>query len=177
MMQCKIPYNHTTIQEVHLQSCVNLENVYSKPLTLLLLPRPTRRYRRKVSLNYLHCPDCESQNIIFHGKSNVGTQKYRCKACGYQFVAQFDVYFPRSRRRELFEKEYLENLAAVGRTKATGRKEFWEGGLQITMSHIESQQMKVRINKMIQSTKVQGELDYSLLLRFIVHEAYVMAMG
>jgi len=171
------PYDHSSIQDGHPRSLTDLQDIISLAIPFKLVPKPTRKYLRKLSLEYMCCPDCESKDIIFYGKSSIGTQKYKCSECGYQFVAQFDAYFPRSRRRELFENEFMNNVASIGITKGVGRKEYWEGGLQVTLSYTESQQLKVRINKMIKSTAIQGELDYILILRFIVHEAYVMVTG
>ena len=167
--------NHTTIQKGHPRSLTNLKDFHSNRLSLSLVPRPTKRYFKKQALKYLYCPDCESKNIIYHGKSSKGTQKHKCKSCGYQFVAQFDSYFPRSTRRFIFEEEYLANLQRQGFKEGVGRQEYWEGAIMATLNMVESQQMLVRINKMLKSTTVQSENDYRLLVQFIVHEAYVRA--
>ena len=171
------PSPHPSMQNTHPRSLQDLKNMHSSAISFSLVPKPTRRYLKKLSLNYLSCPDCESQEITFYGKSSSGTQKYRCKACEYQFVAQFDAYFPRSKRHELFEREYLENLAATGFRTGAGRKEYWEGALQMTLSLLESDTMRIRVNKMIKSVPIQSEHDHRLLLEFAVHEAYVLVMG
>jgi hypothetical protein len=166
-----------TIQNGHPRRLTDLNEICSPVLSFSLVPKPTRRYLRKLSLEYLCCPDCESKEITFYGKSSSGIQKYRCKSCNYQFVAQFDALFPRSRRRELFEREYMENLAATGFKKGTGRKEFWEGARVETMQKIESQQIRVRVNRLLKTMTIQSEKEYQLLCEFILHEAYVSVMG
>ena len=155
----------------------SFEDYRSSTFRMGLVPHPTRRYLRRRSLEYLHCPDCESSDITFYGKSSSGTQKYRCKACAYQFIAQFDAYFPRSRRRQLFEQEYLGNLKATGFEKGSGRKKYWKGAFLLTMSLLESDRLRIRVNKMIRSTDIQCDRDYQHLLDFTVHEAYLMAMS
>jgi len=71
----------------------------------------------------------------------------------------------------------MENLKATGFRKGSGRKEYWEGALLETLSLLESDRMRIRMNKMIKSTPVQSERDYRLLLEFAVHEAYVLVTG
>ncbi len=172
-----LPSNHTTIQDTHPRSLINLKNICSPEHCFSLVPNPTRRYLKKLALDYMYCPDCESKAITYYGKSSVGTQKYHCKSCDYQFVAQFDAYFLRSSRRELFEREYLENLAATGFRKGSGRKEFWEGARIETLQKIESQQIRTRINKLLKTMTIQSDREYQLLCEFILHEAYVSVMG
>jgi len=171
------PYEHSTIQDGHPRSLIDLQDVTSLAIPFKLVPKPTKRYLRKLSLEYMHCPDCESKDITFYGKSSIGTQKYKCKECNYQFVAQFDALFPRSTRRELFEKDYLDNLAATGFNKGTGRKEFWEGARIETLQQIESQQIRTRINRLLKTMTVQSDREYQLLCEFVLHEAYLLVMG
>ena len=123
------------------------------------------------------CPDCESKNITYFGKSDVGTQKHRCKECGYQFVAQFDAYFPRSRRRDIFEKEFMGNLSATGFSKGTGKRKYWKGARLETLQMTESQAIRVKFNRLLKEMPIQGERDYQLLVELIVHEAYGRVMG
>lgn len=33
----------------------------------------------------LHCPRCDSTDVIRHGKDRKGVQRYRCHACAYTF--------------------------------------------------------------------------------------------
>ena len=175
-MNQKISSFHSNIQEPHPRSLTNTEEICSESQPFTLVPKPTRRYLKQLALSYLYCPDCESRHITYYGKSSVGTQKYRCKECNYQFVLQYDALFPRSHRREVFEREFLSNLQRQGFREGVGRQEYWEGALQMTLNMLESQTMRVRMNRMIKNNPVQGERDYRLLLEYAVHEAYVRVM-
>ena len=141
---------------------------------MVVVPKPTKRYLKKLALEYLHCPDCESKAITYYGKSKIGTQKYLCKNCNFQFVLQFDSIFPRSTRSKTFDDEFLSNIKPTGFQKGCGRKEYWMGARFKVMNYLESNALRIRFNKMIKTTTVHGESDYRLLLRFIVDEAYVM---
>lgn len=169
--------NHPSIREGHPRSLKNIQGIRSQPQPFTLIPRPTRRYMKRLALSYLYCPDCESKNITYYGKSSVGTQKHQCKDCHYQFVLQYDALFPRSRRREMFEREFMNNLQRHAFKEGTGRKEYWENALPLTLMMLESQTMRVRMNRIIKQSPVRGELDYRLLLKFAVREAYMLVMA
>ena len=169
--------NHPSIQNGHPRSLIDLKGFRSNPLSFSLIPRPTRRYLKKLALEYMCCPDCESRDITYYGKSSAGTQKHLCKTCGYQFVAQFDAYFPRSRRHDIFEKEFMNNLSATGFSEGTGKLKYWEGARIETLQMAESQAIRVKINRLLKEMPVQGEKDYRLLVEFIVHEAYGRVTG
>jgi len=172
-----ISSNHTPIQEAHPQSFLDLTEIRSNTLTFSLVPKPTKRFLKKLALGYMCCPDCESKNITYYGKSSIGTQKHLCKSCDYQFVSQFDAFFPRSTRRWLFEREFMDNLATTGFNKGSGRQAFWEGARLETLEMIESQYIKVKINKILKIMTIQGDREYKGLLEFIIHEAYVRVIG
>ena len=176
-MNDKLSSNHTIMHIGHPRSLMDIEEIRSKLQPFTLVPRPTRRYLKNLSLSYVHCPDCESRKITYYGKSGMGTQKYRCKECSYQFVLQYDALFPRSHRRELFEREFMNNLQRQGTRDGIGRKDYWEGALLPTLNMLQSQTIRVRMNKMIKEIPVQGDRDYQLLLEYAVHEAYVFVMG
>lgn len=91
-------------------------------------------------------------------------------------MAQFDAYFPRSNRRVLFEQEFLENIKATGFDAGKGKKKYWRGALWETLAILESQKLRVRMNKMIKNITIQERKSYHLLLEFAVHEAYVLAI-
>jgi len=140
-----------------------------------VVPTPSRRYVKKHALNFVHCPDCESKDITYYGKSGAGTQKYHCKSCQYQFVAQYDAVFPRSGRRELFEAEFLSNIKSTGFTKGCGKRLYWHGARVEVLQELESDGIRIRFNKILKTMPLYGEQDYKLLLEFILHEAYVRA--
>jgi len=169
--------NHPTIQETHPRSLTHLKEFCSKAQPFSLNPKPSRRYLKKLSLEFISCPECESKDITFYGKSSIGTQKYRCKACSYQFVAQFDALFPRSKRRELFEREFMNNLKTTGHNEGCGRKEFWLGARVETLQMTESQMIKVKINKLLKTMQIQSQREYALLLELVIHEGYGIVTG
>ena len=168
---------HPSIQEAHPRSLTDLEELRSPRQPFSAVPRPTRRYLKKLALSYLCCPDCESRNITYFGKSDSGTQKHRCKECGYQFVAQFDAYFPRSRRRDIFEREFMDNLSATGFSGGTGKRKYWKGARLETLQMTESQAIRVKFNRLLKEMPIQGERDYQLLVELVVHEAYGRVTG
>ena len=167
--------NHTNIQTPHPRSLTDLKSFRSQSQSFSLVPKPTRRYLKKLTLKYMCCPDCESKNITFYGKSSIGTQKYHCKSCNYQFVAQFEAFFPRRGRREMFEQEFMENLAATGFDTGRGKKKYWKGARLETLQMIESQQIRITANKMIKNLEIISDSNYRALLEYILHEAYIKA--
>jgi len=166
-------YNHTIIQEAHPRSLINLKKIVSEPHEIKIITRPTKRYMRKLELKYLYCPDCESQEIYRNGKTNIGTQRFMCKECNYQFVAQYDAVFPQSMRRTIFDEEFCNNLKPTGFDKVgTGRKKYWHGERLGTLQMLESQAIKIWADKKIKADPIRGDKGYKVLLEFLVHEAY-----
>ena len=166
-------FNHTTSQDAHPRSLVDLKAIVSYVQSIKVVTQPTNRFFKKMELDYLYCPDCESQEIYRNGKSQAGTQRFMCKGCNYQFVAQFDAVFPKSKRRQIFEKEFNQNLKPTGFDKlGTGKKKYWKGARLETLQILESQAIRIRANKIIKTNPIQGNKDYQVLLVFLVHEAY-----
>jgi len=177
-MNQKISSNHSTIQNLYPRSRINLQDISSDTQSFELVPKPTKRYLKKQSLRYLYCPDCESKDITFYGKSSVGSQKHRCKSCNHQFVAKFDAIFPKSKRRTLFEQEFLSHLKPSGLLqKGCGQKKYWEGALIETLSMIESDTIRIWANRMIKSSPVTSDREYRVLFEFVLFEAYVRVTG
>ena len=164
---------HTNIHKAYPKEVISLQDIFSKPIPFTLVSNPTRRYLKKLELSYVYCPDCESQDIIYHGYSDKGTQKYRCKHCGYQFVLGFDAIFPRSKRHLIFDDEFMSNLKPTGFQKGCGRKQYWIGARFLLLNQMESQAIKVRFKKLIKNLPIQSERDYRLVLEFIMDEAYL----
>ena len=165
---------HTNIHGTHPRRHQTLKSLCSEKISFRVVPDPTQRYLKSLELNFLYCPDCEAQNIIFHGYDPKGTQRFKCKSCHYQFVAQYDAVFPRSKRRVIFEREFLENIKPTGSDKqGSGKKLYWRGARLSTLQILESQRLKVGANNMIRSHPVRTEKDYSAILEFLLHEAYL----
>ena len=165
--------DHTNIHKTHLTRPQSLQAYCSKRQEFTVVPKPSRRYLKSLALSYVHCPDCESQDIIYHGYSSKGTQKHLCKSCGHQFVLGFDAVFPRSQRHRIFDEEFMSNLKPTGFQEGCGRQSYWVGARFLVLNQLESQAIKVRFNKIMKTITIQGEREYRLLLEFIVDEAYV----
>ncbi len=170
----QIPFNHSNDTNTHPRCLKNLKNICSEEQPIKIIPNPTKRYLKKLTLGYLYCPDCASNSVTYYGSSSIGTQKYRCKECSHQFVSQFDAIFPFRDRHKIFDEEFSSNLKATGFRKGSGKKRYWHGARLQVLSILESQAIRVRCNKMLKTITIQGEWDYRILLEFIVNEAYVM---
>ena len=157
--------NHTNGQITCLRSPSSLKLFLSEENSMKIVPKPTKRYLKKLELDYLYCPDCESQQIIRHGKSSIGTQRFMCKECNLQFVAQYDAIFPASTRIEIFTKEFFRREG-----------HYWEWARIETLQMMESQVMRVHANKLIKANPIQSSSGYRVLLEFLVHEAYGRVM-
>ena len=165
--------NHTSIHCTHPRSLKNINKVYSGEHSFKMNNSPTKRYLKKLELNFISCPDCESGKVIFNGSSAKGTQRFKCKACNYQFVAQYDAIFPRSKRRAIFEKELLENIKPTTFGEVgTGRQCYHLGAILKTLQMLESRMIRLWVNKMIKASPIKSEQDYRVMLEFLVHQAY-----
>ena len=97
---------HTNIHNAHPRAHKDLHTVTTEEQRIQIIPQPTKRFLKKMELTYQYCPDCESQDITFSGKASNEKQRFKCKSCDYQFISQFDAIFPRSKRRDIFEREF-----------------------------------------------------------------------
>jgi insertion element IS1 protein InsB len=73
----------------------------------------------------MHCPYCNSTDIVKNGNNSVGTPKFLCKRCDRQFVEH-----PKKRRisdeiKELIDKLLLERIPLAGIARVTGVSERW----------------------------------------------------
>jgi insertion element IS1 protein InsB len=73
----------------------------------------------------MHCPTCQATQIIKNGIIHSGKPKWRCKACGRQFVAE-----PTQRRisdqtKQLIDKLLLERVSLAGIVRVTGVSLRW----------------------------------------------------
>ena len=167
---------HTNIHNAHPEPLADLYVVTSKEQPIKIVPKPTKRYMKKLELEYLFCPDCGLQDITFYGKTSIGTQKHRCKECGYQFVTQFDAIFPQSKRRDIFEEEFLSHLKPTGFDKiGSGKKIYWAGARLETLQMLESHALKVHFGKLLKIMPICSEKEYKIILEFTVSEAYRLA--
>jgi transposase-like protein len=47
----------------------------------LVVREPSTRVREAMIMQVLHCPYCQGTDIVKHGLSSEGKQRYRCRAC------------------------------------------------------------------------------------------------
>jgi transposase-like protein len=47
----------------------------------LVVREPSTRVREAMIIQVLHCPYCQGTDIVKHGLSSEGKQRYRCRAC------------------------------------------------------------------------------------------------
>lgn len=73
----------------------------------------------------MHCPRCQSDQVIKNGRIHTGKPKWMCKACKRQFVAD-----PTWRRisddtKALIDKLLLEKISLAGIARVVGVSEPW----------------------------------------------------
>ena len=73
----------------------------------------------------MQCPQCANKQIVKNGSIHNGKQKYKCKACGRQFIEQ-----PQQRRisaetKTIIERLLLERISLAGIARVTGVSERW----------------------------------------------------
>lgn len=73
----------------------------------------------------MKCPKCESEAIIKNGSIHNGTQKYRCKGCGRQFVANRQPYRISDEKRALVDRLLLERISLAGIARVVGVSKRW----------------------------------------------------
>lgn len=73
----------------------------------------------------MQCPCCSKTNIVKNGSTHYGKQRFRCQACGRQFV-DTPTRTPTSQAtRELVDKLLLERLSLAAIVRVTGLSERW----------------------------------------------------
>lgn len=73
----------------------------------------------------MHCPTCQGKQIIKNGTIHSGKPKWKCKACGRQFVAE-----PTQRRipdetKHTIDTLLLERISLAGIVRVTGVSLRW----------------------------------------------------
>jgi transposase-like protein len=105
----------------------------------------------------MHCSNCHSTQIIKNGSIHNGKPKWKCKACGRQFVAN-----PTQRRiaeetKQLIDKLLLERISLAGIVRVTGVSARWletisNRGLRPVVRHLISSSLDHV------SSKIQGSV-------------------
>ncbi len=161
------PCNHSNIQGSHPDTSVNFEAVLSKEQSLK--HDDSCRFSREISLQFQHCPHCAGKDIVFNGKSPVGTQRYKCKPCGRQFVCQMESIYPRLGRRDVFYREFDKEKYG-----------YWKPAMIEVLAYIESHKGKLLINKTLKyhfNEKITTQREYDVLTFYIVREVYNLIMA
>ena len=73
----------------------------------------------------MNCPKCQSTQIIKYGHSHYGKQRFRCQACGRQFVEDATRQPIDKETRQLVDKLLLERLALAAIARVTGVSKRW----------------------------------------------------
>jgi insertion element IS1 protein InsB len=73
----------------------------------------------------MHCPSCQGTHIIKNGSIHSGKPKWRCKACGRQFVADPTQHRISDATKQLIDKLLLERVSLAGIVRITGVSLRW----------------------------------------------------
>lgn len=71
------------------------------------------------------CPTCTSAQTIKNGRIHTGKQRFKCRACGRQFVEEPANPPIAQSKRDLIDKLLLERLALAAIVRVTGVSERW----------------------------------------------------
>ena len=73
----------------------------------------------------MHCPNCQSSQIIKYGHIHTGKQRYRCNDCGRQFVENSSYQLISHETRELVDRLLLERISLAGIARAAQVSQRW----------------------------------------------------
>ncbi len=73
----------------------------------------------------MNCPKCQSPQIIKYGHTHYGKPRFRCQACGRQFVEGATRQPIDEATRQLIDKLLLERLALAAIARVTGVSQRW----------------------------------------------------
>lgn len=163
-----LPLDHSSIQDLSTRKLKSLEAVSSVIGSFKL--DNSWRFSRELSLQFQYCPACGGNDrIVFYGKSEAGTQRYKCCECERQFVTQMDSIYPRLNRRDIFLREF-----------EIERHKYWKPAIVAVLGYIESHRGRLLINRILKNSfsgNIRSQRDYDVLTSFIVHEAYNIVMA
>lgn len=71
----------------------------------------------------MHCPKCDSAQIVKYGRTHDGKQRFRCQDCKRQFVEHPSRQPTDAATRDLIEKLLNERLALAAIARVTGVSE------------------------------------------------------
>lgn len=73
----------------------------------------------------MKCPKCEGEEIVKNGSIHTGAQKYRCKECGRQFIANLQPHRISEATRILVDQSLAERLSLAALVRLTGVSKRW----------------------------------------------------
>jgi transposase-like protein len=73
----------------------------------------------------MHCPKCQSTQIIKYGHTHYGKPRFRRQDCGRQFVENASRQPIEEATRQLIDELLLERLALAAIAQVTGVSERW----------------------------------------------------
>jgi transposase-like protein len=73
----------------------------------------------------MHCPRCQSTQVIKYGHTHYGKPRFRCCDCARQFVENPSRQPIDAEKRALIDKLLLERLALAAIARVTGVSERW----------------------------------------------------
>lgn len=71
------------------------------------------------------CPSCESERVVKNGHIHNGKQRYKCRACGRQYVLNPTKKVISYETRRLVERLLLEKLPLAAIARASQVSESW----------------------------------------------------
>ena len=73
----------------------------------------------------LHCPSCQSANVVKNGKIHTGKQNHKCQDCRRQFVLNPTQKRIDEETKRLIDKLLLEKLPLAGIARVADVSEPW----------------------------------------------------
>ena len=73
----------------------------------------------------MHCPNCQGTRLIKNGTIHTGKPKWKCQACGRQFVANPTHHRISDDTKQLIDKLLLERVSLAGIVRVTGVSARW----------------------------------------------------
>jgi insertion element IS1 protein InsB len=73
----------------------------------------------------MQCPRCQGSQVVKNGTIHSGKPKWKCKACGRQFVATVEQRRIPAETKVLVDKLLLERISLAGIVRTTGVSARW----------------------------------------------------
>lgn len=89
------------------------------------------------------CSTCTSAHTIKNGRIHTGKQRFKCRACGRQFVEDPDTPPIPQSTRDLIDKLLLERLSLAAIVRVTGVSERWLQSYVNQKYYLTAQQVEV----------------------------------